>query len=105
VSVAICHVSCVEVMEVVRGLMVSAVGRESAVIAVAGIVGVIYVAVEAIVTVEPGAGSDKDAAVEPLGTVITVRSAVVRSVVIVAIGAAWCYADADGNLSLCGWNR
>jgi len=102
VSVAIGHVSCVEAMEVIRGLMVTAVSRERAVIAVVGIIGVIYMAIEAIMTVEPRTGSDEDAAVEPLRTVVAVWGAVVGSVVIVAIRAARCYADADGNLGLRG---
>ena len=94
------HVSCVETVEVVGGLMISAVSRIGAVIAVVRIIGVVYVTVEAVVAMEPGTCSDEDATGEPFRTIVAVGSAVVRSVVIVAIRAGWCYADANGDLGL-----
>ena len=98
------HVSCVETVEVVGGLMISAVSRIGAVIAVVRIIGVVYVTVEAVVAMEPGTCSDEDATGEPFRTIVAVGSAVVRSVVIVAIRAGWCYADANGDLGFRGGN-
>src|SRR5258708_3120853 len=46
-------------------------------VAVMRIEAVVHVAVEVVLPVEPGAGSDKHAAVEPLRPVITVGGAVV----------------------------
>jgi len=67
----------------------------------------------AIVPVEPRAGADKDAAVEPIGTVVAVRRARVWVVSIVAIGAHWSRAivartesNAERNpLCMCGRYR
>jgi hypothetical protein len=62
---------------------------------------VIYVAVEAVWAVEPGAGSDEDASAEPLGPVVSVWSAAIRDVVEVAIWANRCCSDIDGDLGRC----
>jgi hypothetical protein len=75
--------------------------RVWALIAVVGIVAVIDVAVEAVRAVKPGAGSDKDSADEPVGPKVTVRRALIRRVVEVAVRAYRGDADADGDLSRC----
>ena len=62
---------------------------------------VINVAVEAGCAVEPWAGSDEDTAVEPLGAVVPVWSAVVRGVIEVAIRANRRCSDIDGDLGGC----
>ena len=105
VAVAVAHVGGLEAMEVVRRCMVAAVLREAAVIAVAGIEVAIHGAVEVVGAMEPGAGSDEDAAIEPLRAVVAVRRAVVGGVVIVAVGAFGRGADidADGNLGVGFW--
>jgi hypothetical protein len=38
---------------------------------------------------KPGAGADEDATCEPVRPVVAIRSAVVRRIVVVAIGADW----------------
>jgi hypothetical protein len=59
---------------------------------------VINAAAEVFWTVEPGTGTDEDAAAEPLRTVVAVRSAAVRHCVVVTI---WTYrSNADVNLDL-----
>jgi hypothetical protein len=60
---------------------------------------VINVTVEVGGTVEPGAGSNKDASAEPLWPVVSVWSAVVRGIVEVTIWANRRCSDIDGNLS------
>ena len=70
-------------VEVIKGL-ISTVGMWTTV-AVIWIEAVIDVAVEVVGPVEPRSGSDENAAVEPLGPVVPVWRAVVRSDVVVAI--------------------
>ena len=84
-------------LEVIEGLCAAI--RERSAVAVVGIVAVIDVAVEAMVTVEPRAGADEDATVEPVGTVVAVGGAVVGGVVEIAVGAVGWGSDADGDLS------
>jgi hypothetical protein len=83
-------------MEVVEGLR--AVLRKRSMITVAGVVAVVDVAVEAVRAVEPGTGSKKDAAYEPIGTVVAIGSAVIRGIVEVPVGALGCYSNVDRNL-------
>ena len=64
------------------------------------IIAVVDVAVKAAMAVEPGAGSDKHIAHEPIGPVVAIGSAVVGRIVEVPVGAYGrpANADADGNL-------
>jgi hypothetical protein len=103
VAVTVVHVAGLEVMEVIWWLVVTTVRGETTVIAIARIIGVIHVAVEVRGTVEPTTGTDEDAAVEPLRTVVTIGSAVIWGIVIVAIRAGRGSTDVDTNryLSLC----
>jgi len=48
-----------------------------------------------VIAVIPGAGADEDAAGEPVRSVVSVRSAVVGIIVVVAIGADWRWAVID----------
>jgi hypothetical protein len=85
-------------VEVVEGFF-SAAGHRSA-IAAMWIIAVIDVAVKAVGAVEPGAGSEEDSAVKPVGAVVAVGGAVVGSVVVIAVRAygGWADVDAEGNL-------
>jgi hypothetical protein len=69
----------------------------------------------AIVAVEPWAGADENAADKPIGPIVTVRSASIRSVIVIAIETIWWTvrviagvsetdANSDTNLSLRGRN-
>jgi hypothetical protein len=97
VTASITHLVSVEV---IKGL-VSTVRMWTSV-AVMWIKPVIDVAVEVAGTVEPRAGSVKHAAVEPLGPVVSVWGAVVRSEIVVAIWANRFWSDVDGDLGGCG---
>src|ERR1700722_556421 len=85
-------------LEVVEGYR-PATGQRP-VITVMRVVAVINMAVEPMRTVEPGSSSDKHFADKPVRPVIAVRSAVVRSVVEVSVGAhgGGPYVYANGNL-------
>src|SRR5271170_5579062 len=69
-------------------------------IAMLRMVVVIYVTVEVIWTVKPGASPDEDTAAKPLRAVVAVGSAVVGRNVVVAVGAHRSWADVDADLSL-----
>src|SRR5258707_15511148 len=86
-------------MEVIEGLV--STSRKWTTVAVMWIEAVINVAVEVVGPVEPRAGSDEDAAGEPLGSVVPVWSAVVRGVVEVAIRANRRCSYIDGDLRGC----
>jgi len=85
-------------MEMVEGCF--PVTRQRPVITVMRVVAVINMAEEPTRTVEPGSSSQKHSADKPVRPVIAVRSAVVRSIVEVSVGAyGGCpYVDANGNL-------
>jgi hypothetical protein len=83
-------------MEVVKRTFTAS--RQRAMIAVARIVTVIYVAVKTVTTVEPGTGSDEDAACEPIRPVIAIGSAVIRGVVEVTVRTDRRNADTDRYL-------
>ena len=72
--------------------------RRVALVAVLGIVVVVHVAVEVGRAVKPFAGANEASAREPLRTIVAVRSAVVGSVVVVAVRAGGFSTDADINL-------
>ena len=78
--------------------------RHWSMVAVAGIVAVVDVAVKAAVAVEPGAGSNKEPTRKPVGSVIAVGCAVVWSIVKVAIGADGLHPNADRDLG-CRYRR
>jgi hypothetical protein len=82
-----------------RGLLANF--RRGAVIAVLGVVGVVYLAMEVGRTMKPRTGADEDAASEPLRPIVAVGNTGIRSVVIVAIGAIRGHSHFDHNLSIC----
>jgi len=56
-------------------------------VAIAWVVVVIYISMEVARTMKPRSGSNENAAVEPCGAIVTVRSAVVGGVGKISIGA------------------
>src|ERR1700728_2159404 len=97
-TVSITRLVAAEVVE-----LLIAARRQRSVIAMMRIVAVIDVAVEAGMAVKPGAGSDEDSVGEPVGPVVAVGRAIIRSIVKVPVRADWGYSDADGDL--CGRGR
>jgi len=77
---------------------------ERTMVAVMRVEAIVYVAVKAMRAVEPGTGSEEDAADKPVGTIVAVGSAVVGSVVKVAVGTNGRSADidTDGYLRVVG---
>jgi carbamoylphosphate synthase large subunit len=84
-------------LEMVEALRTAS--RKRAAVAVPGIVAVVDVAVKTAVTVEPGARAEEDAAHKPVGAVVAIGRAVIRSIVEISVRAHWCNADVDANLS------
>ncbi len=95
VAASVTHVLAMEVVE-----SPVSPGRVRAMISVARIVAVIDVAVKLSAAMEPGTRPDKCSAIEPLGPVIAIGRAVVRSVIVIAIGAGGLRSDVDGNLGV-----
>jgi hypothetical protein len=79
--------------------MVAGVGYRAS-ISVIGVEVVIDVAVEVARAMEPRAGSDEDAAVEPLRAIVPIRGAAVGSGFVIAVGATGSDTDADVDLGL-----
>src|SRR5713226_7244702 len=86
-------------VEVIKGLV--SMVRMWTMVAVMWIETVINVAVEVVGTVEPRAGSDEHAAVEPLGPVVPVWRAAVWFEIVVAIRATRFCSDIDRDLRRC----
>ena len=74
------------------------VRRQRAVVAVARIVAVVDVAIKTVRAMEPGAGSNEYATSKPVGAVVAVGRAVIRSIVKISVRANGCGSDVDGNL-------
>src|SRR5580658_10020077 len=87
--------------ESVEGVL--ATGWQGTAIAVMRIVAIVYVAIETVGSVEPGSGTDEDAAVESIRSVVAIGRAVIRRVVEIAIGTVrlGTNVDADADLSRC----
>jgi hypothetical protein len=99
VALPIARFVSVEVVE-----LLLAASWQRAMVAIAGIVTVVNVAVKAAVAVKPGAGSNKEPTRKPVGSVIAVGCAVVWSIVKVAIGADGLHPNADRDLG-CRYRR
>jgi hypothetical protein len=91
-AVTVAGFVAVEVLERGRAAL-----RKRTVVAVVRVEAVIYVAVKAVRTVEPGAGTEKDATDEPVRSVVAVGRAVIRRVVEVTIGADGGRAKVDAD--------
>jgi hypothetical protein len=99
VSVGIMHSLSVEFVAML-GRMLAAI-RHRSVIAMTIIVVMVDVTVEVVRPVEPGSGTNEDAAIEPLRAIISIRSAVVGRHFVVSIGASGGLTDLNGNLCRC----
>jgi hypothetical protein len=84
-AVGVVHGAAVKFLAVLGGMLTPF--REVAVITVAEIEVMIYVAIEVVVAVEPWTSSNKYPAVEPFRAVIPVRGATVRRNFVIAVGA------------------
>ena len=73
--------------------------RRAALIAVLAVEGVIHMAVEVASAVIPGASSNEDAAMKPLGAVVAVGRAAVGAIAVITVGARRAYTNADGDLA------
>lgn len=80
---------------------VFSVCRQSTVIPMMRIKTVIHMSVEAVWTVEPWTRSDENTAAKPLWPVVAIRSAGIRGIVEIAVGADGCCTNGDGDLGLC----
>jgi hypothetical protein len=87
---------CVEVVERLLAAL-----RHRSGIPVMRVVAVVYVAIEAVMTVKPRAGADEYPATEPIRPVISVGGAVIRSVVVIAVRTSGLNTDVDTDLSIC----
>jgi hypothetical protein len=102
VAASVTHLVAVEVLHVIDVMvgMVAVVGIW-AVVAIIGMVVIVDMAVEVFGAVIPRAGTDKDAAAEPLWTVVAVGSAAVGGGVVVAVGTVGRDTDGDADLRVC----
>ncbi len=85
------HGLAVELSALLRGML--AARRETPAIAFAVIEAVIHVSVEMIPSVKPRSRADKDAAAVPFRSVISVGSALIRRLFIVAVRAFGLWAN------------
>ena len=93
VAPAVARFICREVIEALRTTL-----RNRSVVAVSGIVTIVYVTIEMVMTVEPGTRADEDSARKPVRAVVPVGSAVIRRIVEVAVRANRSDTYVDGNL-------
>ena len=85
--VAVEGLSVLGISQVTIGLGALIDLRHWSFVTVPSVEAVIDVAMEVCGAVEPASGSDEDAAVEPLGTIVAVGRAAIGSVVVVSVGA------------------
>jgi hypothetical protein len=104
VAATITHLVAVEAFEIIGWRVIGPVRRIGAMVAMMRVEMVVHMAIEVMAAVEPRAGADEDAAVEPLRAIVPVGCAVIGSVVIVAIGTGWLGSNvyAKGHLSRAG---
>jgi hypothetical protein len=85
-------------VEVIEPLLPTS--RQRSMVTVTGIKAVVDVAVKTMRAMKPRTGSEKYTADKPIGAIVAVRSAVIRSVIEVPIGADRSHSNANGDL---GW--
>ena len=68
-------------------------------VAMVGVEVIVYVAAELGAAMKPWAGTDEDAAGEPLRAVVAVRSAAIGRRFVISIGADRGWSDVDADLS------
>jgi hypothetical protein len=86
-------------MKVIERLFASF--RNGSVITATGIIAIINVAIKAARTAEPWPSSDEQAAAEPIGSIVAIRSTAIRRIVEVTVGTVWGHSDVDADLSRC----
>jgi len=84
-------------LEVIERTISAIWGRSG--VSVVRVVAIVNMTVKAATAVKPWSSSDEKAAIEPVGPIVPIRGAVVRSVVIVPIRASGRCADTNHNLS------
>jgi hypothetical protein len=89
-------IACLVAMEVVEWRLAAL--RHWPSVAIVRVKAVVNMAEKAMVAMEPWTSSNEDAAVKPVGPVVTVGRAIIGSVVKVSIWAAWFNANIDGDL-------
>ncbi len=99
-AVTVAHFIAVEMRGIYMFVCVIAPIREPAVIAVVRAEVVIHVAVKTSGAMEPWAGAKEHAAIEPLGSIVAVRGAVIRRNVIVTVRAVGSRSDVDAKTDL-----
>jgi hypothetical protein len=68
-------------------------------VTVSRIIAVVYVSVEAMRAVKPGASPDENAATEPIRAIVTVGRTAIGGIVIIAIGTSGFRSYVDADLS------
>jgi hypothetical protein len=103
-SAIMCRFACMPLpvarlvrLEVVERAIAAIWGQSG--VSVARVVAIVNVTVEAGTAVKPWSSSDEKAAIEPVGAIVPIRGAVVRSVVIVPIRASGRCANTNHDLS------
>ena len=103
-SAIMCRCACMPLpvarlvrLEVVERTIAAIWGRSG--VSVARVVAVVNLTVEAATAVKPWSSSDEEAAIEPVGPIVPIRGAVVRSVVIVPIRTSGRRANTNHDLS------
>jgi hypothetical protein len=90
-------------LEVIEG-PIAATGHRASV-SVTRIETVINMTIKAPAAMEPRAGSNEQPPVEPIRSIVSIGRAVIRSIVIVSVGASRLYANADSYLGGCCGHR
>jgi hypothetical protein len=70
-------------------------------VSVSRIIAVVYMSVEAMRAVKPGASPDENAATEPIRAIVTVGRTAIGDIVIIAIGTSGFRSYVDADLSRC----
>jgi hypothetical protein len=90
-------IACLIAMEVVKRRLAPC--RHRPTIAVMRVKAVVHMTIETVVAVEPWTSSNEYAADEPVGPVVAIGRAVIRSIVEIPIWAAGLNANTDSDLS------
>src|SRR5579863_2465005 len=90
-------------LEVVEAL--SPALRQRPNVTVMRVIAVVDMAVEAVMSVKPGASSNKQPANKPIGPIVAVRSAVIRGIIEVPIRTHGSHSDVYADLNLSSRHR
>lgn len=78
--------------------------RQRSVVSVMRVITIVDVTVKSCMAVKPRTCTDKDTAHKPVGSIVSIRCAVIRCIVKVTIGANRRHSDANHNLRF-SWGR